>query len=490
MRIHVGNVKCKVVIGGKDNLLPFDLGKKLREYLRVRPDGYFHSPAYRRRVWDGYQYFITKNGEFASGFLPMVVDYCAELGANVEIIDDRAQVLKLAKQLDTDVVHHTLMDHQERAVRRLRKANVHGLRFPRGVYYCATNSGKNTIAAAVIKNLVSKKPYPRTLFIVHTQEIYMQAVEFFRGAGFDTGEVRSKLYDIGRDVTVGMVLSIDSLLKKKNMTAASDLAGFDAVIIDEGHHAGGQSYSRVMQACTGASVRIILSGTALENKDKVKNMMIVGLSGPVLARIKNTDMFEAGVSRKPKVHFVLNGKRQGRPMGYEEEQKALVHASEERMRAIADRMLLDVRKRTIVTFEEIVHGEFMYEYLSATFAWLRVEWTHGTDPDRLEKITAFKKGEIDILVISMIVQEGLNIHGIDRLVMGQGGKSSIRVKQIAGRAMRKQSGDGDDFELIDVWDQGVLTEAHSRKRARIYASEGFDVEYGYSNRRGKPVISR
>ena len=53
MKIHVGNVKCKAVIGGKDNLLPVDLSKKLREYLRVRPDGYFHSPAFRRRVWDG-----------------------------------------------------------------------------------------------------------------------------------------------------------------------------------------------------------------------------------------------------------------------------------------------------------------------------------------------------------------------------------------------------------------------------------------------------
>lgn len=488
MKIYVGNVKCRAVIGGKDNLLPFDLSVKLKEYLRVRADGYFHSIAYRKRRWDGYTNFINKVGEFPAGFLPMVVDHCADLGANVEIIDERGPVLRMAKDIDLILRQHEPRGYQEKAARKLRKANVHGLRFPRGVYYCATNSGKNTIATLIIKNLVAPKPYPKTLFIVHTEEIYTQAVEFFRQEGLDTGEIRSKLYDIGRDVTVAMVKTTNILLKKNNATATSDLAAFDAVIVDEGHHAGSETYSRVLQACANASVRIVLSGTALENKSKAKNMTIVGLSGPILVRITNTEMFEAGVSRKPKVHFVLNPTKQGKAMEYIDEQKLIIHTSESRMEAIRTRMMEDLNKRTLVTFTKLEHGEFMYDFLSASFAWLRVAWTHGADLDRLEKVNDFKQGRIDILVISMIVQEGLNIHGIDRLVMGQGEKSPIRVKQLAGRAMRKKEGDSDEFELIDVWDQGVLTEAHSRKRARIYAEEGFDVEYGYPNKKGKPKI--
>ena len=54
MRLVVENIKTTAIVGGKDFLLDIDLMKTLKEYLRVRPDGYNFSPMYKKRQWDGW----------------------------------------------------------------------------------------------------------------------------------------------------------------------------------------------------------------------------------------------------------------------------------------------------------------------------------------------------------------------------------------------------------------------------------------------------
>ena len=80
MKIYVNNVTSLASMGGADNLLDFNPIDELRDYLRVRPKGYNEVDAYKKRHWDGYRYFITQKGEFATGFLPYVLDYLSELG--------------------------------------------------------------------------------------------------------------------------------------------------------------------------------------------------------------------------------------------------------------------------------------------------------------------------------------------------------------------------------------------------------------------------
>ena len=75
MKFIVENIKTTAVIGGRDNLLEIDLAKELREYLRVRPDGYSQSKAYGSHRWDGYRYFVSSKNEFLTGFLPLVLKH-------------------------------------------------------------------------------------------------------------------------------------------------------------------------------------------------------------------------------------------------------------------------------------------------------------------------------------------------------------------------------------------------------------------------------
>jgi len=40
---------------------------------------------------------------------------------------------------------------------------------------------------------------------------------------------------------------------------------------------------------------VFVSGSALDNHNKINNMIIVGLSGPVIAKVKNAELIKGGM---------------------------------------------------------------------------------------------------------------------------------------------------------------------------------------------------
>src|SRR5690606_15863020 len=94
MKLIITNNTTRAVIGGKDNLLGVDLHKELRKYLSMKIQGleFMRKFAKGRFIGDGYHYFLNKRGDFATGFLPMVVAFASELGAKIEVEDKRVNL--------------------------------------------------------------------------------------------------------------------------------------------------------------------------------------------------------------------------------------------------------------------------------------------------------------------------------------------------------------------------------------------------------------
>jgi len=184
MKLVVGNVETKVITGGKDNLLPFNIIDELRKYLRVKVDGYHYAMQSGRR-WDGWRYFITPSGKFATGFLPKVINYLEELGVkDIEIEDERGELPKLNPEIDNYIgnIHGEdweARDYQVTMVSRLNNYITYGgnkkLYFPRGILDCATNAGKNSMAALIMNNLPKDESI---IFMVSSTIIFKQALEF------------------------------------------------------------------------------------------------------------------------------------------------------------------------------------------------------------------------------------------------------------------------------------------------------------------------
>lgn len=494
MKIEVFNAISKVVIGGADNLLKVNLINKLRSYLRVRPRGYNFSPKFKKKHWDGWNYYITKKGHFATGFLPYVISYAQELGAEVEVIDKRGDLPEFKDEF-TDFIGNVngedwyargKYDFQLDAVKSIENyfryeqgGELKSMYFPRGVINGATNAGKTSIIALLLQNLKSGF---KGIFLVSNKDIFTQSVKLFKGIFGDdfVGEIGNGKYE-PKTFTVAMYRTLYNRARE-SINVKNWLAGLDVLVVDEGDEAGAKQYATVI-GYIGAGMRLLISGTPFEN-DGVKNMVCIGLSGKELYRITNSELIERKVSQKPKVRILLNNV--GDYFGYHNEYDNVVIYSENKIEHIAKLIEVHNGEQILVTFTNIRHGEFMYEKLLRKLQSLKIALVHGESENRADILEQYKSGEIRLLLASQIFQRGLNIPNIRVLVMAHGGKSVRVLKQYVGRALR-HDGENDEVFIYDFYDVGKFVGKHSRDRIRSYRNEDFDVEEMYKHKRGKPI---
>lgn len=489
MKIAVGNVKSKIIIGGRDNLLKIDILKKLRVYMRVRPKGYFFAPSFKKKQWDGYKYFITPKGSFATGFLPMVYKYCESLGADIEIEDNRDDIPKLSPDISNSIGtikgedwsatgKYSYQVEQVEAVSNYIVLGGVDLYFPRGILNCATNAGKNSIAAMIYNNLPKGT---KILFVVSSRDIYKQAFDFFTDVcGYDVGQVSAGKYDT-KEFTVAMVKTLYNRAKK-SLNTQKWLKDIETLIVDESDESGAKQYSKTL-SYVGAGMRVFVSGTPLAGTN-IQNMISIGLSGKVLSTVTNKDLVDKKVSQKPEINILLND-RVGNPLlTYSEEVDKMIHTSENRVNIIKGIINKHKSEQILITYTILEHGYFMFDILNELFD--DIEIIHGTSDNRNEALDSFKEGKTKILLSSQILQRGVNIPNIRVLILAHGGKSEKITKQYVGRALR-HDGTNDNVNIYDFYDSGSYVGKHSRDRIRIYKSEEFDVVQDYKVYRGKPV---
>ena len=211
MRIVINNLTSKIVVGGKDNLVKGDILKDLREYLKVRQDGYERTTAYQEGRWDGYKHYLNKKGEFMTGFFIQVYKFCKEAGYSIQVEDNRVDIPEFVEEwsdfvgtidgvewFSNDANPKFRRSYQLVAAKSVqRQYRINGVihNWYRGILNCATNAGKNSITALIHNNL--KTPQV-SIFMVSNKTIYKQAVEFFSQViGEPVGEVRSGVWSKG-----------------------------------------------------------------------------------------------------------------------------------------------------------------------------------------------------------------------------------------------------------------------------------------------------
>jgi len=501
MKLILGNVSSRAVFGGKDNLLDFDPMKELTEFLRIKADGYEHSPLYKEGKWDGYRYFITKDGRFATGYLVGVGKFLEDLGVSIEIDDQRGELPKLREDLDGFIgmiknskgipelweasEANNRLYQLDMAAKINKYITVGGqeIYFPRGIFDAATNAGKNSLVALINNNLDRKY---ETIFMVSDQTIYKQAVDFFSDViGEPVGQVKSGKF-APKKFTVCMVKTLYNMAKK-SVNVKKWLDSIEVLYVDESDESGAKQYSKVL-SLTNAGMRVFVSGTPLDSK-RVNNMISLGLSGQVLAKITNKYLMDEGHSQRLKVKILLNSTNAGYFLSYGEEMEKLIYQSKERIRLIYEVLEKHEGEPTLITFIDKYHGYFMYHHLKYLLPDRVIEIVHGTSKDREKIISDFKAGEIDVLLASTILERGANIPVIRVGIRAAGGKSVTKSKQIAGRFTR-HDGVNDEVLMYDFYDVGKYLAKHSRDRIRTYKKEEFDVEYMFEEKRGQPVNFR
>lgn len=477
IEIIINNHKCK--FKGDERIITL-----LREKTRLRSPGYFYSPAWRSRQWDGYVNFITAAGYFMTGLLPRVLDEIKKLNKQVTVeLEDNREHFKPIKEILT-VGELTLRDYQLGAINSIKENMIAGLKFPRGILYEATNAGKSLVAAALHKSYNSKRV---SILLINNTEIYKQLVEEIGALlGKDIVGVVNRDIIRWRKFNICMVQTLCNRLKT-NPKIKADVAAADIVMVDEADEVVNRKDCQTILHCAyQAPVRIALTGSALKNKNEIKNQKLIEFFGPVLHKTTNLELIAQGVSTKPIITFFA-GNRLKLETDYQTEYVQGIIRNEHRHARVWKRVAKRIEQGRFPILILVRYREHIRRLKKSRPKELdnyKVAAVHGETANRDSILKRFKEGKIDILIASMIIKRGKNLPTIRTLINAAGGDSEATVIQILGRALRSHKSKKKVY-MDEFFDEGKYLKAHSRHRIRFYKNDGHEVREPY-----KKLISK
>ncbi len=329
-----------------------------------------------------------------------------------------------------------------------------------GTVVIPTGGGKTYVGLEAICRLRLK-----TLVCVVTEELASQWRELLaRKLGVAVGSFTGRSKKLG-DVTVGIYNSV-----AKYIDSISD--EFGLIVFDEVHHVPAASFKEIAMRAK-AKFRLGLSATP-ERSDQNEHLIFL-CSGDIVYKIGYRDLVKSGVLAEFR-HHIVRVKLTDREKVQMWREMAFARDEDERL-AIQKRYALLAEKKTPAVLEIIeaekgrkiiVFTEYIEQAEKIHRALLekgvKAELMIGKTRNRAEIFNAFKRGDVDILVTTRVLDEGIDVPDADVAIIASGSGSPRQMAQRVGRVLRGAPGKVAD--IYEVIAEGTIEEALSAKRRR------------------------
>lgn len=312
----------------------------------------------------------------------------------------------------------------------------------------ATGTGKTVVFATIAGRIAAHGG--RTLVLAHRGELLEQARDKVRAVtGLECSLEKAESTSLGtwERVTVG---SVQTLMREDRLSRF-DPDRFEAVIVDEAHHAASDSYRRIIDHFTGANV---LGVTATPDRADRKN----------LGTVFDSLAYEYDLAHAVKDGYLCPIQAQTIPLSIDIAHVStqsgdyaageLGDALEPYLDAIADEMVAAgcAERRTVVFLPLVRTAKHFAEILNSKG--LRAAEVDGMSEDREQVLSDFDAGRYDVLCNSMLLTEGWDCPAVDCVVVLRATKSRALYCQMVGRGTRLFPGK-DHLLLLDfLWMTG------------------------------------
>jgi superfamily II DNA or RNA helicase len=403
-----------------------------------------------------------KGDTFPTGHLSIVQDVLAEIYPKYRIEDLRVIPRK----------QHAFRLTKEFPPSRYYQLAMHslGMEVKRGVFESAVGTGKSLVLMRLLFELgvtslivVPSKPLLNQLknsLVEHFGERNVVAVS---ATNLNSVAKLRKLKKTPiRLINIGSLASLN-----KKGTIQSLVGDVNAIFVDEIHHAGSKSYTDLLPAVDHIYYRYGFTGTFLRNDSKTLDMWGF-LSNRLYCYPAHKAIAEGFLTPvEVIVHTVKGvGKRQ-----YFSEYNANYCGGKPMLDRIHT-ILKDYVKRgeqvLILVNRKDKAGLVVHEYLN-NLGFENTYISGDNDKDEIDDaLKAFNNKDINILIGSSVIGEGIDIRSSDHLIMCQGGKSEIAIVQAVGRLVRlflgKRIGHLHDFRFVGA----KYMEKHLEMRKIVY----------------------
>lgn len=453
---------------------------QLWDCLRFRDKNYFHSKAYKLKVWDGYnEFFKLETGRFLTGLLPEV-ETALKLWKCEYAISDERNVFKFNVNKINDQFLNTwkhllpLAEAEKFEALRDYQVEITNLliRHKRGIVFAPTSAGKTNILISALKCLPPNCP---TLILANKKSLCDQNYDELNKWGLPNV---GRLYDKAENPNIITVATIQSLHKIDKL-----IDKFKAIFVDEIHEMMSNGPQKVYAKMKSAVVRVGISATPFKfgGTDQTQKYLVKGHFGPVL-RIENSSATENGIltTKKLQEAGTLSQcnctfyKIKEPQLPYDIYQDAVTRGIAENwhFHNVVKKLVATLKGRTLILVDRLAHGDQLQDLIPGAL------WVRGQDnlKTRKEIIEKLKKapGNVVCLATQQIFNTGLNVF-IHNLINAASGQADHQIIQRFGRGLRT----AEDKEILNyydfVFDINPYLLEHSKKRIKILQKEGHEV---------------
>jgi len=347
------------------------------------------------------------------------------------------------------------------------EAVADAVKIGRGIIHHCTGSGKTVIMSHLIEKI--DKP---TLILVPSLNLlnqnYNEMCNFF---GEDkVGKIGEGEWD-PQIITIATVQTLWSMMKNKSNKLKGFFKSLDLLLIEEAHHINTGSYTlqnSYFKVCMHINAYYRFGLTATPGKEaSMERKLLEAVTGRVFHTASSSNLIRWGYLTQPwikMVHIDLPTISDWRS-AYEHN----ILKNTERNSKIAQiaQYYAKQGKSVLITVTRVSkHGQVLLDLLPDA------EFMYGKTPseERERILNDFKDKKFHIL-ISTVVNEGVNIPAMDVIILAGGGKSDKMTVQRIGRVLRK-SDLKSEAVIIDFFDKDAsILEKHSKTRLKIYKKE-------------------
>lgn len=292
-----------------------------------------------------------------------------------------------------------------------------------------TGCGKTIVFVKVIEDCV--RAGARVLILAHRGELLDQAADKMQNAvGLNCAVEKADQSCIGSWYRV-VVGSVQTMMREKRLKQfAPDY--FDAIVIDEAHHAISDSYQRVLEHFHSAKV---LGVTATPDRGDMRN----------LGQVFQSLAYEYTMPKAIKEGYLVPIKAMTVPLTLDLSSVSiqagdfkaseLSTALDPYLDQIASEMEKVCMERKTVVFLPLVKTSQKFRDVLNAHGFQAAE-VNGNSPDRAEILAAFDRGEYNVLCNSMLLTEGWDCPSVDCVIVLRPTKVRSLYSQMVGRGTR------------------------------------------------------
>lgn len=456
---------------------------KISNELSYRVQGYQFMAAYKNG-WDGKIRLLKKdqNGHtFLSGLLKKVESMLRGQGLTYTIIDKRTPVEFKRKIKTKNIESRPYQD-------RVHQACLNNYC---GIVKSATGSGKSIMIARLIADTNIK-----TMVMVTGVDLLYQLhhlLEEKLGVKIGIigdGKANVKKINVCSVWTAATALGKkyealddeDRTKSKKEMVSSKNKSKItkaikeaELVVFDECHMIATRTIQDINTACQSAYYKFGYSGTPW--RDDGADILIESVCGDTIVEVTASELIKDGFLVQPTIHFINVPEIGKSSNNYHSIYKEYIVDNEVRNNKIINsaRKLVESGRKVLILVKTLRHGDLLLKELGSEFVthFVRGE-VNSVERNRVRR--EFTKGKIDIIIASVIFDQGIDLPALDALILAGSGKSSGRALQRLGRVIRPHKGKKDAI-VIDFIDNIKYLLNHTAERIKIYRYEaGFKIK--------------